>query len=579
MNLAIIGIGPRGLSALEHFCNAISKYSDLNFPCITMYEREYTPGSGQVWSTAQSSVNWLNISQRALHELKGREAIDSANVQISGFPSYIDWLPKKERNSSDEQPDLFPPRSLMGKYLFERFESITKSLSEQACFNVVQADVKKITYHNQQFTLHCENDKADSFDEVLLCIGHQPIEKDEQLAEWYSYALNKKDALLFTEPYPVERLQEEPLNGKNNIAIRGFGLATLDVIRALTIDRGGNFEIVNEHTFESVYHASQKNPLQIIPFSLDGKPMVSKPLNARIDNKFTPSEEEMEDFKSSIRVYTDGEKEADDIHFLKSAIAKIAALQYQGLEEQAIHQFEQTETLVQTIYQWLEEEDIKHPALYNAQETVTTIDDYNQMALGDRLITLDYCVGQVWRHCQPDMYQLFSHAKLNNELMAKVVVLDERMKRYAYGPPLESMQQLLALHKAGILNFDYVNNPTINLVENGWEISKDSSDTICSTMINSILDAPALLKVTSPLITNLLSDDLLQPVHSELGIKTKPNGLIELKREQEQIPLTALGRLCQGSVLGVDAILECFRLRIDDWAEGVVERMKDGSTA
>jgi len=34
-----------------------------------------------------------------------------------------------------------------------------------------------------------------------------------------------------------------------------------------------------------------------------------------------------------------------------------------------------------------------------------------------------------------------------------------------------------------------------------------------------------------------------------------------------------LGRLCQGTVLGVDAILECFRLRIEDWAKGVVERL------
>ena len=91
-------------------------------------------------------------------------------------------------------------------------------------------------------------------------------------------------------------------------------------------------------------------------------------------------------------------------------------------------------------------------------------------------------------------------------------------------------------------------------------------------MVNSILPAPELLKVKSPLVKNLLENDLIQPVHSELGIETHKNGIVNVPESEQMIPLAVLGRLAKGSIIGVDAILECFGTRITDWAEGVLDR-------
>ena len=173
------------------------------------------------------------------------------------------------------------------------------------------------------------------------------------------------------------------------------------------------------------------------------------------------------------------------------------------------------------------------------------------------------------------MYKLFSHAKLPDEVLADIVALDERIKRYAYGPPVESMQQLLALNRAGVLNFNFCNNPDIELTNKGWKLNMGGDEIVVNCMLNSILDSPQLLKVSSSIIKVLLANDLLKPVHSELGIKTRTDGCIELPDKEKFIPLAVLGRLSKGSILGVDAILECFRLRIEDWANGVVSRIKN----
>lgn len=93
-------------------------------------------------------------------------------------------------------------------------------------------------------------------------------------------------------------------------------------------------------------------------------------------------------------------------------------------------------------------------------------------------------------------------------------------------------------------------------------------------MINSVLDAPKLLDVTSPLIKNLLQNDLIQPIHSKLGIETTADGYVITPDDKNDVPIAVLGRLAKGSVIGVDAILECFGPRIEDWAKAYVSQLK-----
>ena len=94
-------------------------------------------------------------------------------------------------------------------------------------------------------------------------------------------------------------------------------------------------------------------------------------------------------------------------------------------------------------------------------------------------------------------------------------------------------------------------------------------------MINSVLDSPKLLEVNSPLVTNLLQHDLISPIHSKLGIETDENAYVKTDNKKNKVNIAVLGRLAKGSVIGVDAILECFGSRIDNWGKAYSEKVSE----
>ena len=134
-----------------------------------------------------------------------------------------------------------------------------------------------------------------------------------------------------------------------------------------------------------------------------------------------------------------------------------------------------------------------------------------------------------------------SFSNLDENIVANIISLDERLKRYSYGPPVASMQQMLALIDADILNLNYVDNPEISIFDTGWQFVSKNGKTEVNMIINSVLDPAELLKVNSSLVKHLLKKSMVKPVHGKLGIQTKRNACVELPNEAEAIPLAVLG--------------------------------------
>ena len=569
--LAIIGMGPRGLYALENLLFQLSKTNQSAE--ILVFETSNLPGAGSVWHTEQPDSNWINITERALVGIETRPKIVLHNITIDAFPSYHNWCNFKQ---SDSQPDAFPPRKKLGVYLNERFNSIAEALADSNFFKIINSHIEAITLKQNSILIN-SSDKSWQCDDVLLTIGHQPTLVSDQIKEWKKHVEKYKALRLFTDPYPVSQLIDIKNEEKLTIGIRGFGLAMIDVMRYLVINNYGNFKITDYDTFKSVYYKIKNQQLKLIPFSLDGLPLAPKPLNKSIDDWYKPTSTEIEVIRKTIAAYTNTDKDSDEIMFLVDPIAEVAARIYKDLTDKTNSQNLNLKEIEKIIIEYLQDADYTHQLLQdNDISTYELIQAYIDMAIGETNISLDYCVWQVWRHCQPMLYKVVSHARLNKNTVNKIIVLDERSKRFSYGPPIESMQQILALVDAEILDLSYSNNPDINLTENGWQLKNESNKTIvCNCMINSVLDSPQLLKIESPIIQNLLKNDLIQPVHSELGIETHEDGYVVSQLKDKSVPIAVLGRLAKGSVLGVDAILECFGKRIEDWAEGYVKKLQN----
>ncbi|WP_452220974.1 FAD/NAD(P)-binding protein [Lacinutrix salivirga] len=571
--IAIVGCGPRGLSALENLFISLSnstKQADLN---VIIFEKESQLGSGFVYRSNQPDVNWLNISERAL-TIAERPEINFSDFSIKPFPSYHKWTGKSKHNILNNDVEVFPKRSEMGNYLRARYTSIASVLETHKRLKVVQGTVNQVISISEGFEIQLKSNTTYTANEVVLTIGHQDTKTSQQLADWETFSTKNDSIHLFKDCYPIENvLTLDFKNEPHTVGLRGFGLAMIDLARALAEANGGTFEITDHKTQAMTYH-SGKAKLQLVPFSLDGLPLACKPLNSKVDALFTPTEALQLGFTSKLQQVSDNKDYNNGNAFLIEAIAEVTAIQYIKLGNDALQHEHNATELQDIIAAYLEDENYTHPLIHsnkNAPEQL--IKAFVNMATNSQPISLDYCLGQVWRHCEPTLYKMMSHSKLNDEVISDVITLDERMKRYAFGPPIESLQQLLALAYQGTLDLNYVNDPEIKLTKNGWQLQKDEQEITIDVMVNTVLDSPQITAVTSPIVTNLLADNTIKPVHSKLGVDTQPNGLVVSKNKKHKQHLALLGRLAKGSVVGVDAILECFGPRVKDWADGVIARL------
>ncbi len=566
--IAIVGLGPRGLSALENLMIESQRSGILNQIDLILFEESPHLGNGPVYAIDQPESNWINITERIL-VLDKRPEITFANYIVPEFPSYHEWAGIRPSDISGNEPDTFPPRAKVGKYLNERFHSLFDAIQPGEKLQLINERVQKIQVKSQTtLKIKLISGKAFEANEVLLAIGHQPTFDDEQIKEWHNFFQNNPAVHLCKEPYPVEGILMNPLLEKNcSVAIRGFGLAMMDVVRAIALQFGE----FNSRNKQLSYVKTSDIKIVIYPFSLDGLPMSPKPLNKAIDNSFKPSKEQKRRFAELI-----GDKkkqeQAGSADFLIQAISPIVADIYLTIHNN--HESLTPEDVQDVMANWLRDESYKHELLTSSSLSAKEMMiQYVRMATAELKTNLNYCLGQVWRHCQPILYKELSYNECSEEVLAELIKLDERIKRYSYGPPVESIQQLLALSEAGIIDLSFVNNPDIEINKDGWLLKKNNEQSSVSLMIDSVLDSPKLKKIDSSIIKELLNDELIEPIHSKLGVLTNEEGIVLSSENKENLPIAILGRLAKGTLIGVDAILECFGDRPNKWAKGVIKRL------
>ena len=572
-DVAIVGCGPRGLSALESlFFKAISQNVKPN---VLLVETTEYPGAGLVYSLKQPDSNWLNVSTRTLG-IPPREQIKFEEFIIPAFDDFQTWSGYAKKELHETATDEFPLRSQVGRYLYERFQSIANILFEQGLLTFIESEVDHIDIKTNEVWLRIIGGTCFKSKELALCIGHQPIAFDEQLKSWLKGTKSSNVCELFTQPYPIPDIK--PIIEKSNtkiVAIRGFGLAMIDVMRGLTTECGGAFKIINKSTRRMKYIASGNEPKMIVPFSLDGLPLTPKPLNHKIDKWFIPSHSQRNAYEESIN-HSITNKKLTSIQFLLDAISPIIVDRFMALNDRSIEHSLSFNEIEALIFAWSKDEDFEHELIISKKlNAITMLRKYVDMANGTGVISLDYCIGQVWRHCQPTMYKLLSFAPISDDLIAKIVQFDERLKRYSYGPPIDSLQQMITLIECGIVNLDFVKDPKISLHTKEWKLINEDNTCCSDIMINSVLDAPEIVKVVSPIIKSLLSNPLVEPLHDNLGVRTHKDGMIENLDKNVNIPIAVMGRLAKGTLIGVDAIAECFGSRSHSWAEGLIGRMKN----
>ncbi|WP_299613674.1 FAD/NAD(P)-binding protein [uncultured Tateyamaria sp.] len=570
-NLAIVGLGPRGHYSLECFLHSLAVLSDRQDAKIILFEETDQTGNGPVWAVSQSASNWSNINDRILI-LPERPEIQLGSTTISAFPSYHDWASISQADDGKKTPDVYPQRRTVGQYLSKRFETLLQPILAAGLAELVSERVNDLSVMNDRLSVMTKTGASFSADQALLTVGHQPTRRDAQIKDWIAATEDNRALHLFPDPYPVEQIVNSVSEmTKVNMAVRGYGLATIDIARA-TAEAFGDFAIQDELTRAQSFKLVRDVEVNIVPFSLDGLPLGPKPLNERLDMQFKPSKEALDKLDTQLSD-PKAQAAAQDETFLVDAIVPIIARIFPTLRHRRECAPADPQDLERLIADWITDQSHDHSSILSTDiAPVDLLQKLVGMSVGAAPVSLDYCIGQVWRHCHPTIYTALSHGQLSDEALAKIIFLDESMKRYSFGPPVESLQQLIALHGAGVLKLDHVNDPDIEVSDDGWTLSNGSNRTTATVMVDAVLQPPKIKDVNAPLMDRLLTDGILSAVHDDLGVDTTTDGFI-VSDADDGVPVAVLGRLAKGTIIGVDAILECFGKRPQDWAAAAVKRM------
>jgi len=573
MQFCIVGAGPRGLVALERLIAEAGQLGADDALKITLFESSDYPGCGPNYAPDQPLCNQLNVPLRDI-PIPRRSPVHG-ELSYSAFPSFQQWYKAREP-VNDSVADVFPPRAEIGNYLQARFKSIVEA--NKASVELICDEVVAICEQDGQWHLHTkESTQPYRFDEALLAVGHQPADSDSNLERWKEQTSGSDLCTLHLEPYPNQLFVESKKIDKTSVvALRGMGLSMIDIVKSLTVGRGGEYLVTDRSNLKMQYRPCGREPGCIVPFSLDGLPMAPKPVSSAIDSRFDVSDDAIQTLKTLLA--------ADESNFSGNALRDLMIRQASAIAGSVyVKQGDYFSTSITKIamdshtvgklaQRWLQDEDFDHQSIIDSSQPVHLImQQFLAMATGNMMPSLDFCIGQVWRKLQPCFYECLSFRQFKPEVIESAMALDQRLKRYAFGPPVEATAMLLALYENGLLLFKIADDPDIHLSSKGWELRDDDDCIVANVMINTVLDEAQLSAMNSDLMIQLNSDGYTEAVHSKLGAKALQDGRLIQSRETET-GLAASGRLVMGSVFEADALLCCFGDDMTLWSREALAR-------
>ncbi|QHQ35522.1 FAD/NAD(P)-binding protein [Algicella marina] len=532
-DVAIIGMGPRGLGALEALASSLAK-SGTRLG-IDIFDPEEKLGAGPNFRPDESPLCLLNIPVRAVDI----DPHDPSLCEVD-FASFLN-LP--------HDSDHYPARAHLGAYLEMRFDEL--SSSEVLHLRHIATEIETLEQDASGWWLQSRGGRYGPYREVLLTPGQPQSEPDPQLSTWQDHAAATGKDLL--PAYPARDLLSaaHQWQGKN-IAIRGLGLSTHDVLRMLTTGVGGRFE-------DGSYIPSGAEPARILPFSLNGHPAFPKPDGAAQDALYDPTEAETEIFEAALREAVG--KSSDDA--LRIATAPLVApvqriLSALSGDGDAEH--------------WLAAER-QEPGSLETDGPTETLRHGIAMAEGRQPPTPGYAAGQVWRKWQNALRRGFNSPPFSPATAETIIGFDEALKRYSYGPPVESSRELLILVEAGLVHLWAADDPDIETTTDGWSLTENGGTVTVSAMIDAVLPSPDISIITQPLLRSLIDDGLVRPVRDGLGAQIESDGQLVGRDGNTRDGLCLLGRMALGSIIAVDSIHDCFGDATRRWANGVVSRI------
>ena len=243
MHVAILGMGPRGLSVLERLLIRLREAPPDGDVAIWAVD-PVQHGPGRVWRTGQPW--WLTMNATA------------GEVTVRSPDGFVSEPPCSDRAA-------YPPRRVYGEYLVDVFHQLCQGAPPGVCVRPVLASATSVARAGEgRLRVTLDGGRPLTVDKVVLAMGHGAEDGGADEIDGCPYI-----GAGIAADMPLGAVRPG-----TTVALRGLGLTFYDLVRAFSIGRGGRF--VRSSSGRLSYRPSGGEPL-VVAGSRGGLPFRARP--------------------------------------------------------------------------------------------------------------------------------------------------------------------------------------------------------------------------------------------------------------------------------------------------------------
>lgn len=254
--VAIIGVGPRGLTVLERLVAlAAKRFAGAAETALTIHLIDpYPPGAGIVWRTDQPESLLMNTTIAEQTVFPDSSCSFLGPDEAPTGPSMAEWY--LANGGTEPLHSTFPSRSLYGRYLRDAYQRIREGAPDfieivehptkaESVIDLPAMDLPRSVAESSRATVpeqlvRCQNGTTIVASAVVLAVGHIPSAQPEERARLAAFA-ELCGGLYLPQGLPAETPVAEVAPGER-VIVRGMGLNYFDLQTLFTHERGGRFE-------------------------------------------------------------------------------------------------------------------------------------------------------------------------------------------------------------------------------------------------------------------------------------------------------------------------------------------------
>jgi uncharacterized NAD(P)/FAD-binding protein YdhS len=545
LRVAIAGLGPKGLFALERLLDAAGTIDRPGAISIDVFEPHPTPGAGPVYDPAQPRFLLMNLAGAGVNAWRPESALVAPRERLA--------LPEWQRKRGGDGPvEDYPPRAEVGVYLCECLELLLANCPRSAEVRIHRAAAIGLSATaDGDWILRTNADDVAEFDEVLLSVGHQSGWPASLASTW------RGSADLVPVVFPVaRRLTGEAVPPGSTVAVRGFALTFLDGALALTEGRGGRFAPIGDGTLE--YVPGGEEPAAILPFSRSGQPMLAKPEAALA--RGLPGLEAIADAgRRRILDLPEGFNPGSDLLPLIAETARSCLVEAGGPDpgDEALR--------------WIELAAAGTPE--PCRDPRAAIEQSIRVGSGLVAPDLPWALGHAWIAVFGALAPRLAGDALDAEGWPVFRNLADAMERLAFGPPPANARKLLALIDAGVVDLSLCAGGRLTETEDGTALQAPGAESRpVDVVVDAVLPGPGAEGSHLGLFREALEQGWARRVAGRRGIEVADDGSCIGSNGGPTQGLATIGRTTEDSVIDNDTLSRERHPHAELWARRVVAR-------